>query len=82
MRKDPTLVEIGHRIQTIRREKGVSQEALAHIAGLHRTFLGMVERGERNITVINLLRITTALEVDASQILQELRVSAKLENLD
>ncbi len=79
MRKEPVLVEIGSRVQQLRLQKGISQEALAHIAGLHRTYLGMVERGERNVTVVNLLRITTALEVNPAVILEGLTAKAKPE---
>lgn len=79
MRKDPTLIEIGDRIQRLRQAKGISQEDLAHQAGLHRTYLGMVERGERNITIINLLRITTALDIDAALIVSGLAKEPKPE---
>ena len=41
------LKEIGARIRTIREQKGLSQEHLAHLAGLHRTYVGAIERGER-----------------------------------
>lgn len=42
---------------------GLSQEKLAHLCGLHRTYVGSVERAERNITVVNLERIAEALQV-------------------
>jgi transcriptional regulator with XRE-family HTH domain len=77
MRKERTLVELGKRIQEARLELGISQEALATQAGLHRTYMGMVERGERNITIINLLRIATALGIEAGILLQGLRVKPK-----
>ena len=79
MRKDPVLVEIGSRLQKLRRQKGISQEALANLAGLHRTYLGMVERGERNVTVVNLLRITTAIDVSPGAVLEGLTVNPKPE---
>ena len=68
----PKLVALGRLIARKRGERGLSQEALAHRAGLHRTFLGMVERAERNITILNLLRIATALGVKPGELLDPL----------
>ncbi len=56
---------IGQRIRASRNSANISQEELAELAGLHRTYIGSVERGERNITVLNLIRIARALQVDA-----------------
>ncbi|MGH9838789.1 MAG: helix-turn-helix domain-containing protein [Blastocatellia bacterium] len=58
-------------IKRIRLAKGISQEALADLAGLHRTYVGAVERGERNITLINANRIAEALGVRLSDCLRE-----------
>lgn len=58
-------------IRRIRLAKGISQEALADLAGLHRTYVGAVERGERNITLINANRIAEALGVRLSDCLKE-----------
>ncbi len=55
---------LGRAIRERRRERGVSQEELAHRAGVHRTYLGGIERGERNPSYANLLRIAAALDVD------------------
>ena len=52
------------RIRQIREGQGLSQEGLADIAGLHRTYVSSVERGERNITVDSLERLAGALSVD------------------
>lgn len=52
-------------------EKGFSQEDLADIAGVHRTYVGMIERGEKNITIESLLRICVALDVRMSLIIRE-----------
>ena len=60
--KDRKLLgQLGERVNQIRVKKGISQEALAEMAGLHRTYIGSVERGERNISLINLSRIARAL---------------------
>jgi transcriptional regulator with XRE-family HTH domain len=52
-----------------RAELGLSQEALAHEAGLHRTFVGAVERSETNISLDNVERLATALRIDGWQLL-------------
>jgi transcriptional regulator with XRE-family HTH domain len=56
------LSTIGRNIRFLRESKGYSQEALAIKAGLQRTYIGDVERGTRNITVLNLAQIASALE--------------------
>ena len=53
----------GERVREIRKRKGLSQEALALACELDRTYIGGVERGERNISLINIYRIAEALEV-------------------
>ncbi|WP_404427176.1 helix-turn-helix domain-containing protein [Ureibacillus chungkukjangi] len=54
---------IGERIRSLRKEKKMSQEELAHLASLSNTYIGQVERGEKNITVESLSNIATALKV-------------------
>jgi transcriptional regulator with XRE-family HTH domain len=56
-------------IRRTRLALGWSQEALAHEAGLHRTFIGHVERGETNLSIDNLERLADALKVPASELL-------------
>lgn len=65
------LSKFGHVIKTARCEKGISQEKLAEIANVHRTYIGMIERGEKNITLTTLLRISKALGVAPSKLLED-----------
>ncbi len=53
----------GSRVRQLRRERGLSQERLAQLAGIDRTYLGGVERGERNPALLNIVRIAGALGV-------------------
>lgn len=62
------LKQLGLSIKLARVRKGLSQEELAELAGLHRTYIGMVERAERNITVINLVQIAKALNVSLDKL--------------
>jgi transcriptional regulator with XRE-family HTH domain len=71
--KKTELELLGDNIRRIRKEKGVSQERLAELASLHRTYLGGVERGERNVGVLNLVRISRALGVLPERLLQGIR---------
>jgi transcriptional regulator with XRE-family HTH domain len=60
---------LGRAVRDFRGRRGVSQEDLAHSSGMHRTYLGGIERGERNVSYANLLRLAAALEVPASELL-------------
>jgi transcriptional regulator with XRE-family HTH domain len=57
--------DFGNRLRNIRKQKGLSQEALALACDLDRTYIGGVERGERNISLINIYRIAVALGISA-----------------
>lgn len=70
------LVTFGTRIREARQAKGFSQETLAEKAGLHRTYIGTVERGERNPALVNLVRIADALSVDLSTLTEGLSLSS------
>ncbi|WP_033827200.1 helix-turn-helix domain-containing protein [Bacillus andreraoultii] len=59
---------LGKNIHKYRMKKGLSQEKLAEYCGLHRTYIGAVERGERNISIDNIEKIANALEVDVTQL--------------
>ena len=56
-------IAFGERLKAIRKGLGYSQERLAELASLHRTYIGGVERGECNISLVNIWRIADALEI-------------------
>jgi transcriptional regulator with XRE-family HTH domain len=66
---DAQLTHLGAAIRSERKLKGLSQEALADAAGIDRSHMGKIERGERNVTLLNLLRIATALGLRPSALL-------------
>jgi len=61
--------DVGLNIRKIREDKGLSQEKLAALADLHRTYIGQIERGEKNIGLKNLERIAKALGVNIKDLL-------------
>lgn len=69
MVKDERLVNFGNQIRAIRREKGISQEKLAQLANLDRSYMGNVERGENNITLLKAYQICDALKIKLSDLL-------------
>jgi DNA-binding XRE family transcriptional regulator len=68
--RSPQHAALGLAIRELRRASGISQEALAANCGLHRTYVGGIERGERNVSFANLLRIADALAVRPSELLE------------
>ena len=68
---DPRVV-FGQQLAALRREAGLSQEGLALESGLARSYLGGVERGQRNIALLNICRLAAALAVSPSALLQTL----------
>ena len=63
------LKKLGENIRHYRLAKGFSQERLAEVTGLHRTYVGGVERGERNISLLNLARLAKVLGVSLSNLM-------------
>ncbi len=69
MKKSEINIRIGNKIREIRQSKGLSQEQLAEIAEVHRTYVGMIERAEKNITLVSLEKIAKALGVETKDLL-------------
>lgn len=63
------LPKIGDRIRDVRRSKNITQEDLADLAHIDRSYMGRVERGERNMSMTTLFRIAKALKVDSCELL-------------
>jgi transcriptional regulator with XRE-family HTH domain len=63
---------LGERVKARRNDLGISQEALAERSGTHWTFVGQIERGQRNISLHNLLKLAAGLEVDAGELVRGL----------
>jgi transcriptional regulator with XRE-family HTH domain len=64
----PLTIALGHNIRKFRKTHGMSQEEFAGIVGLDRSYMGCIERGEQNITVINLVRVAKALGVEVGDL--------------
>jgi transcriptional regulator with XRE-family HTH domain len=65
------LIEFGKRVRAERLKQQLSQEQLAEKAGVHRTYIGMVERAEKNITLGNIQKIAKAFGVSVASLFQE-----------
>ncbi|MGK6356209.1 helix-turn-helix domain-containing protein [Sphingomonas sp. DT-207] len=68
---DGQLKRLGEAVRTARKARGLSQEALADASGIDRSHMGKIERGERNVTLLNVLRIAAALNGSAADLLRE-----------
>lgn len=65
------LIQFGEKIRKLRKQEGLSQEELAFKANLHRTYIGMIERAEKNITLVNIEKIANALNVSIEILFKE-----------
>ncbi|UQI38953.1 helix-turn-helix domain-containing protein [Vreelandella venusta] len=66
--RDERLVAFGQRVRALRKEKGLSQEALAALADIDRSYMGHIERGEKNITLTKIYQIAEALEIQIAHL--------------
>ena len=68
-RQDPTLIALGDAIRRARIEKGISQEKLALIADVDRSYVGRIERGDNNVAILTLARLGKALGMSLCEIM-------------
>lgn len=74
------LNDFGSRIRELRRARGLSQERLAELTGFHRTYIGMIERGERNLSLSNIGVFAKIFEMSVSQLMDFTWVESKAIN--
>jgi transcriptional regulator with XRE-family HTH domain len=67
--KTKTRIQFGKKIRAVRKKLGISQEELGFRAGIHRTYVGSIERGEQNISIDNIHRLAKALKVEPKELL-------------
>ena len=70
--KDPMLLQLGKHLRKLREQRGWSQEELAFRCNLHRTYIGSVERGEYNLTLLTLRKITDKLGISLADALRSI----------
>jgi len=70
VKEERLLISFGERVRLLRHSSGLSQEALADVCGLDRTYVGGIERGERNPSLRNIARLALALGVSLAELLQ------------
>ncbi len=68
MKATPTRKQLGKKLRELRKKSNLSQEELGFRAGIHRTYIGAIERGEQNISVDNIHKLAKALKVSVSEL--------------
>jgi len=74
MPKKRIQIAFGEKVRQLRKDLGLSQEELSFRANLHRTYIGMIERGEKNITIENIQKIANALDVSIKTLFEEIHL--------
>ncbi|TXT24726.1 MAG: XRE family transcriptional regulator [Gallionellaceae bacterium] len=67
----PALASFGQAVRAARLEQGMSQEALADLAGIDRSYMGGIERGEHNVALINIQKIAAALGLSIAELMEQ-----------
>ena len=68
--KEDILIKFGNKIREERLKKSLSQEAFADKVGVHRTYIGMIERAEKNITLLNIKKLADGLGISVSELMR------------
>jgi transcriptional regulator with XRE-family HTH domain len=63
--------QFGIRVKEVRNSKGISQEKLAELANLHRTYISSIELGQRNVSLVNIERLANALQCDIHELFEK-----------
>lgn len=71
--KHPNLIKLGQKIRSLREKRGYSQEDFAAEVGIDRSYMGGIERGERNVASLNLIRIAKALSVEVGELFPKIK---------
>jgi transcriptional regulator with XRE-family HTH domain len=66
--ENEVIIKFGNKVRQLRLSKNLSQEVLAEKSGLHRNYIGMVERGERNPSLINIEKLANSLEISLTDL--------------
>jgi transcriptional regulator with XRE-family HTH domain len=77
VKNEHLISEFGQRIKQLRNEKKLSQEKLSFATGFHRTYIGMIERGERNISLTNMAVFAKIFEMPISELLDFSSINPK-----
>lgn len=72
---------VGQRIRNYRNQRGLSQEKLAEISGCHPTYIGQIERGEKNATIESLEKISSALEISLASLFEKIGSESNTDNI-
>lgn len=70
MDKMKILLHFGQRVRKIRKSVGLSQEELSYKSNVNRTYIGMIERGEKNVTLLTMVKIAQALEINIADLFE------------
>lgn len=69
--KTPALASFGQAVRAARLEREISQESLADLAGIDRSYMGGIERGEHNVALINIQKIAAALDLSIAELMEQ-----------
>lgn len=75
MQQSSRQIDFGRTVRSFRKAAGLSQEMLARKSGVHRTYVGSIERGEANVTLATMVRLALALEVSVADLVSSISVS-------